>query len=232
MQSRAGCSCCNATVGAMWRASVRPDSNLGKGSVGPSREKTTYASALRLLSTLGVDDKSVFLDIGCGHGLVCVAAAVHSNALCSLGVDLAVDSISWADRAILKTFPETALAGRCILLALDVTLEWRESLNTATHIYCNNRDFPPEVLAKVAERLYASQGHWKRLASAKPRRAFLEAMALCKVPESSDLYNFWSERVRAKDNATDTHVNLCGSGQRIGIYLIDNIYTQGSVLNL
>jgi hypothetical protein len=217
------CACTNVSCSGcklllpVWRKSTSPDNNLGKTEVGPSREKITHSSAIVLLERLGVDKDSIFVDIGCGHGLVCMAAAAHSKCRKSMGIDLANDLISWA----LRHMPRETEGALWYYLG-DILTLWPTALDEATHYYCNNRDFPPAVLSNMAHRLYYNRMVWKRFASAKSLSDILGAMVATGVKEDTGVYRFWSQNVLYENanHHTSLAVTLCGSRQRIGIYIM------------
>lgn len=215
--SKHECKACIATLPSLWRKGTHPDSNIGKTEVGPSREKITHASAIALLDRLGVDEQSIFVDIGCGHGLVCAAAALHSSCKKSMGIDLANDLISWA----LYDCPRV---GNLFYYTGDLCTPWPQSLDDATHYYCNNREFPPRVLSAMAHKLYYNRMVWERFASAKSITQILRALRECGVREDHEVYRFWGMRVTYEPVSVGTSlaVTLCGSRQRIGIYIMIN----------
>lgn len=215
---RPDCVACKVVLPALWRRGTHPDSNLGKTEVGPSREKITHSSAVYMLDRLGVDNHSVFVDIGCGHGLVCAAAAEHSRCKKSMGIDLATELIAWANDNCPQIASLSYYTG-------DICEAWPLALDEATHYFCNNRDFPPTVLCAMAHKLYHNRMVWRRFASAKSISDILDALRCCGMEEQHDVYRFWSGRIVYEpflSVGTRLSVTLCGSRQRIRIYVMIN----------
>jgi len=63
---------------------------------------------------------------------------------------------------------------------------------------------------------------WKRFASAKSLSDILGAMVATGVKEDTGVYRFWSQNVLYENanHHTSLAVTLCGSRQRIGIYIM------------
>lgn len=144
----------------IWREACKPDANLGDGEVGPSPQKMTLGSARRLLRAMGVRGDSSFYDIGCGQGLVCFAARLHSGCALAGGIELRESAFSWAEQ---KASSSDALYA---IFEHDDLMNRPEISSTWDHIFCMCKDFPPNVLDRLNE--WARKGRaWRVWASAR-----------------------------------------------------------------
>jgi hypothetical protein len=206
--------------------SKRPDNNLGQQEVGPSREKVTYQSLVKLLLAMGVDSKSVFFDIGCAHGLVVFGAVMLFNAARGFGIDLATEMIDWANgqkRARLNADEK----GRIDFFAGDVMVEWsghRDLFNSATHVYAFSKDFPANVIYYILAMLYENRKRWRIFASGRSAATMLklidDAAEKNKVAPRPEVMQYFINGMAARPDTVQ--VNLQFSGEGHSIYLFDN----------
>ena len=208
----------------LFAASRKPDANLGQAEVGPSREKITYASALKLLSAMGINERSVFIDIGCAHGLVTFGAALLFDAARSMGVDLAEDPINWAQlqRAKILTGDEKQ---RVRFYKGDITQTWDKDFDSATHVYAFSKDFPPEVLYAILERLYENRATWRVFASGRDLGTMLNKIDEWATGRGADktravVMQFLQTSMARRPEPVSVTLQFSGEGHNI--YLFDN----------
>ena len=103
-----------AWLGDIYRHANKPDQNLGVSEPGPSVCRMTRSSALALMKTFAelsiwppeaLQGNTVFVDLGCGRGLVCAAAAA-AGVKYTFGWDINAREISWAKRNIQTAFEQ------------------------------------------------------------------------------------------------------------------------------
>jgi hypothetical protein len=194
----------------LWRLANNPDNNLGQDQVGPSPQKITQACAIKVLREMGVDDKSHFLDLGSGHGLVCFAALMEFDVAVSIGIEQAMERTVWGagTRDLMKLSPD-----RLELLTRDITDDNTDVLKDITHIYSFDFDFPEKTVCKaVATIVYNQSNTLKVFASAHD---LVEWRAIAPLAHM----HFWDHNVTQREQKV--RVKLCGSGARHTIYLMD-----------
>lgn len=209
-------------VQSLFRKAGAPNANLGQQEVGPSREKITYGSAVKLLTAMGVNDRAVFIDIGCAHGTVVFAAVLMFGAARGMGVDLAKDPIIWASNRRKEQTPE--VASRLFFREADITKNWFEEFDQATHIYSFTKDFPPEALYAIAERLHANRKRWRMFAGGKSLKDMTDSVAEWAEanPKTTRAVVVQFMRNSVVERAEKVRVNLQISSQSLTIWLCDN----------
>ena len=190
----------------IWRQAVKADNNLGQGEVGPSPQHVTMTPALRVLDAMEIDSESVFVDLGSGHGLVTMAAVLHSGARLAYGIELRETPHRFAieKAALLFGHDPDRWPVRFLhedFLNVHVAFNW-------THSYSFDKDFPAPVLSHIAGLLRTST-KWRVFASSLPEKRWREVAD-----------EWWDENMRFKERLP---IRIAGSGQGHSIYVYERI---------
>ncbi len=193
-------------LASLWKLAGKPDSSLGRWYVGRSPQHVTMTPLLRVLDAMEIGADSVFVDIGSGHGLVTFAAALYAGARLSYGIEIDENLHRFSAeqaKAVFADLPPEQWPVR--LLHVDVAqvkhaFDW-------THSYSFDRDFPPEVLAKVAS-LFVSSTKWRVFASSLPQSRWREVVG----------ERWWDQSVRLRERLP---IKISGSGEQHSIYVYE-----------
>lgn len=100
-----------AWLKCLYQHANKPDQNLGAHTIGPSVCRMTLGSACALLARLRelCPDASVFVDLGCGRGLVCATASAVQGIVRVVGWDINADEVAWARREVLPAYGRGSL---------------------------------------------------------------------------------------------------------------------------
>lgn len=195
---------------ALWTYANKPDSNLGVASVGPSPQKITLASAVRLLEGCDLSPSSVFLDIGSGHGLIPMCASIGFGCE-ARGIEVEPHKFKFSLAALRQVtgnaptkLPFFKYGVRCTFEYGDIC-DRKKLSEDITHLYCFDKDFPPAVTAHLKSLLIAHRG-WRVFISSRPPQFWNFSMN----PETADLLATF-ERYKS--------IVLSGSGQSHVFYM-------------
>lgn len=117
-----------------------------------------------LLHALGLDESSVFCDLGSGRGALVMQAALESRASLCIGVELSAERHAVAARALARLQAHQPDAIRARLVCADLRTA---SLDGVTAVFVANLLFPPPLDAAVSRRLAACT-ELRRVATLKP----------------------------------------------------------------
>ena len=189
-----------------WRKAGGELAQLGRWQIGPSPQHVTMLPVLRVLDAMEVDENSVFADIGSGHGLVTLAAAIHSGARRSYGIELddALYKYSIEQAAALFGPDEASWPVRLLhedILDVKVALNW-------THVYSFDKDFPPRVLDHVLQLLRTSTT-WRVFGSSLPETRWKEHAG-----------EWWDEAMRLRIRLP---IYISGSREQHSIYVYERV---------
>lgn len=212
-----------ALVQQIFRRSAQPDSNLGRSEIGGSPQQITRASAVNLLfrmmkasTTVGGLERlsGVFVDLGCGHGLVSMLAAVN-GCYRSFGWEIDRFRVQWAKANVEHYFPYVKINHGDIK-------DWRWEIEMADYIFSFDLDYPPSLKAHIISELARNCGGWKVWASGKSRTwwsSFVEeayAAHLIDLSTRDLLREFLETRIY---ESSKLRVTLIGSAEGHTIYL-------------
>lgn len=225
----AGCEARLAQALRISRRARHPDSNLGRFEPGPSPQQMTYGSSKNLVREMAAaadgpmgtpfsDGSAVFMDLGCGHGLVSMVAVAY-GARRAVGIDLDRFKVGWG-QANISSAPEfSGVELRC-----DDIVQWDWDTDVPTFIFSFDVDFPPTVKMAILCQLASNVEGWRVWATAKPLRWWREMVA-------EYLYNQTAQREvlldflgsdRYLELAGVVNVTLSGSSERHRIYIYRN----------
>ena len=156
----------------------------------------TMGSALKLLTAMHVSANSRFLDLGSGHGMVCLAASLAFGAAAT-GIEMHEQRHAWAE----QKRREIGIAGLAFVCGDICHLK---TLENATHVYSFDRDFPPALLQHMAGLLKSS---WRVFASSRPSGCW---RSICGA--------WWDKHVLPAEPSS-VSIRLCGSGKTHTIYV-------------
>lgn len=123
-----------------------------------ARSSPTYGeimptAALRMLESLRLGPRDVFMDLGCGVGKVCMMAALATGVRKVVGVELASRRIEYARRVVAQAEKAGLVARRRVELHEGDIL--RADFSRATVIYTCSTAFPLSFMHGLMRRLAA-----------------------------------------------------------------------------
>jgi hypothetical protein len=183
----------------LWAVARQPDNNLGTATVGPSPQMITCGSCIQVLTALDVDEKSRFIDIGSGHGLVSICAFWLFRVQESHGIELDHPKFEFANKHAAQ-YREND--GRVLSFQWGNITVSLSKLDSFDRIYSFDREFPPPVLNHIANLLFKHTSRWKFASSRNPEtwKAAFDRISI----------GAWDARVRVIGQATG---KISGSGE-------------------